>query len=1147
MTGECFRCGSPATTTFGNGFICDDCTPDGDSSTPTTESESEPSDDYEQRWDAADFTSPESDVWPLELLEREQWMGHVEKKPFAPWGDRDHPEADEDEDARWKWGLRENYADGETVAIAEDDPRLDGRAFLQREDDPFAYVDGDDVRDPETGEVHPAFVGVLNRLGLTYGDVSQSGAGVHAQYRGELPEGVKQAKWQLDDEPFGSNDDLPSVEIYAGKRVCVATGEHIPGTPTEIREWDDEALYDLLESNDQLPAEPNPVEREDYDLDDYEPSATASDETTDDIRDIFKALDRLDARHVAEKTIVHRWNDEATTSDGHRAFYPTWGSTSDNGTANVVDENRWLDTGDRGGYGGPVVMALIDAGEISDRNASPAETRGENFFKGVEHLRELGFDIPEYESSAESEPRAPIPLERLRHLNRDEAKRYAKKHGRDWPSTKEARRRLEREVHDALRSESTIVIDAPTALGKSYTVSTTPWLNRQDIAGGAPVVMFHETREVRDSAAEDSNEANVAHRVLKGRSEACAVAAGHHDPAEDDEEDPDQIITMKGMPASEWFTAMCDGRGVPFSTAHAYLREHNDQQTDLPCQEDGECHAIAQWEGIPRDDDGENALDIIHATHQFAHVPGLQQHTNMVFDERPDFTADLSHDQIRRAVTAYLQESGAPVTTYEGLVTRARKDEEEVTPNEHAQHPYVSQALDHEPDREWYLEADGAHTLAPALTRGVWYAIRDGADQNGRFSSTVPHEPPRLDAEAHEDSGWNREYVTVVVDEENTVRKVRTAPDLSQARAVVGLDAHPAMTLWQRNVHPGIKIQPVLGVEERQLWRLFERGLLVAQVGDAVRPYASGEYFNENTSRAFIQALRDEFGEEFGTAITASSVESRYQQLMEQAGIPEPATMHYGEEKSRDDFADENVGAVDGSIDPGDDYVLDILAEAGLDAIPETSTDEDGEEHRARGRGFEGTDAELAEEILASVREQHVAQAAGRYARNADEPEDTAIVFVRTSAMPAGFADVQVPGVEWLPTDAQQQIVEELQQRESATAKELSEATGVSKQWVAETLARLRDDGLADCRESAGEWGADLYSALAGVDVGTAGVDLQGGAEWITNGHVWGSYTWSLAIADADTGQSALAASPGGGNWGETPANGSSDEGDPPS
>jgi hypothetical protein len=348
------------------------------------------------QWADADFAAPRAGVWPAELLEREQWMGHVEKMPFAPWADRDHPEAAPDEDARWKWSLEENYVDGDTVAIAEIDPRLDGRAYLQQPDDPYVYVDGDDVRDPDTGDVHPAFTALLEHLGLTYADISQSGNGVHAIYRGELPAGVKQAAWQLDADPWVGNDELPSIEIYPGKRVCVMTGDHIPDTPTEVREWNADVLDALLEANDEVATaqrEDLSTARDDYDLDDHEPAATTSEETTDDIRDVFAAIDRLDARRVAERTIVHAWNDEVSTSDGYRAFYPPWGKNS-NGTANVVDDQIWQDTGDLGGYGGPVVMALIDAGEMRPSNAFPRKATGRLWFQGIEHLQNLGFDIP---------------------------------------------------------------------------------------------------------------------------------------------------------------------------------------------------------------------------------------------------------------------------------------------------------------------------------------------------------------------------------------------------------------------------------------------------------------------------------------------------------------------------------------------------------------------------------------------------------------------------------------------------------------------------------------------------------------------------------------------------------------------------------
>ena len=412
------------------------------------------------------------------------------------------------------------------------------------------------------------------------------------------------------------------------------------------------------------------------------------------------------------------------------------------------------------------------------------------------------------------------------------------------------------------------------------------------------------------------------------------------------------------------------------------------------------------------------------------------------------------------------------------------------------------------PGRKWYLENPDAHTLAPALARAIWYAFRDDPDSNGRRSAKVPHEPPRLDGQAHDDAGWNRVWVTVVVDEDNRVQTVRAAPDLSLARCVIGLDAHPAAPLWQRNTKPDIAIDAVLDPDERRLWRWFERGLQVVQVGEATRPLSSGEYFDKDGTRAVLEHLHERYGPEFDSVITASSVESRTKHLLQDVGIEDPETMHFGEEKSRNDFDNKPVGLVNGCIDPGDDYILDLLAEAGLDAQPETVETDDGEERRVHGREFVGQDAETAAEILASVREHHVAQAAGRYARNADDAEDRAVVFIRTDAAPDGFIDLQTPGVEWVATDTQQAIVEELRARRGMTARELAEATDASKRHVTKTLKRLHDAGRVECREGIGDYGADVFytgQATSGI------VDL--GAREITNDVVWSSYTWSFAIS----------------------------------
>jgi DNA-binding transcriptional ArsR family regulator len=231
--------------------------------------------------------------------------------------------------------------------------------------------------------------------------------------------------------------------------------------------------------------------------------------------------------------------------------------------------------------------------------------------------------------------------------------------------------------------------------------------------------------------------------------------------------------------------------------------------------------------------------------------------------------------------------------------------------------------------------------------------------------------------------------------------------------------------------------------------------------------------------------------------------------LLAEAGVDDPETMHYGEEKSRGDFGDRDVGAVLGCIDPGDGYVLDLLAERGLSATPETTDGGD----RAHGRGFVGDDAGAADALLASVREQHVAQAAGRYARNADDPNDRAVVFVRTDATPTGFVDAEVPGVEWVATDRQREIVAALRDQPTATAAEVADAVDASREHVRQTLARLAEAGTVEVRENAGDHGAHLYRALSGVGDGDQ-VALDPGET--SNDPVWNSYTWSLAIRAPD-------------------------------
>jgi len=389
-------------------------------------------------------------------------------------------------------------------------------------------------------------------------------------------------------------------------------------------------------------------------------------------------------------------------------------------------------------------------------------------------------------------------------------------------------------------------------------------------------------------------------------------------------------ITIESEPASEWLDATCDGRGMPFSVAHRYLEDHNDQDRSLPCGgDDGgstTCPAIAQWD---RYREGDHPLVI--ATHNFAYAPGLRAHNNIIIDEEPDYVQDLSTDRVRQAVGAYLRHVDAHVQTWEAFIQLARyEDYGDDAANER---DALEADLDAEPDREWYFEEPDAHILAPALPRAIFHAEERA---NNRRVGKETYNPLRLEANARDDEDWNQEWVSVVLDDSNDVRSVRVVPDLQAARSVVGLDAHPALPKWQANTVPWIQSRAVLDPQERRLWRRYERGLRVVQVGEATRPLANGEYFDRLGTGALLEQLIDEYGPDaVRTAITAQSVESEVKSIIRDIGTVDPDTMHFGVEKSRNDYADEDVGVVLGSIDPGDDPILDLLAELDLDAEPE--------------------------------------------------------------------------------------------------------------------------------------------------------------------------------------------------------------------
>jgi putative DNA primase/helicase len=106
---------------------------------------------------------------------------------------------------------------------------MSGVGFVFTEDDPYAGIDLDKCRNPETGEIDQWARKIVDALD-SYTEVSPSGTGLHIFVKATLP---------------GRNNRKGPVEMYESRRYFTLTGKHLNGTPTEIHERHDvlERLY----------------------------------------------------------------------------------------------------------------------------------------------------------------------------------------------------------------------------------------------------------------------------------------------------------------------------------------------------------------------------------------------------------------------------------------------------------------------------------------------------------------------------------------------------------------------------------------------------------------------------------------------------------------------------------------------------------------------------------------------------------------------------------------------------------------------------------------------------------------------------------------------------------------------------------------
>lgn len=181
---------------------------------------------------------------------------------------------DDFEDEKHKWG---SYS--ESYLAFERDEDLDGVEVLvepnrmlrpEEEGSPYpVFLDVDDCRDPETGEITLPWVrDLLERLG-TYAEASPSGKGIRiVGWARRDP----RSKTDLKDvaEQLGARTDFQIFGASGGRRLVTITGRPLPDYDVPVRDiqdWVDEVvpLHEPSPETDGLVA-PDPLNVEDEDL-----------------------------------------------------------------------------------------------------------------------------------------------------------------------------------------------------------------------------------------------------------------------------------------------------------------------------------------------------------------------------------------------------------------------------------------------------------------------------------------------------------------------------------------------------------------------------------------------------------------------------------------------------------------------------------------------------------------------------------------------------------------------------------------------------------------------------------------------------------------------------------------------------------------
>ena len=1033
-------------------------------------------------------TAISPDVVPTSLQSRKFWMLHRDKKPVNP---------SKPVTTRKRWSSTQNYTTyTKALELLEQYPGHDGLCMILREEDNLLFIDGDHVRDKSSGEIHSGFTDIVTKLAPdgAWSEVSLSGTGVHVILEGRLPEGYRKGLIEL--------EEGIQIEFFDKKRVCVVTGDLL-GDSLDIPTVDPDTLAHLL----------------------HERSKTRKKEP----RSINPKQSSFDQGWISDLPISIRYTSGGT-SDAPNIDPSAWrDSESKNSACHFLDTDTFYDRREDQAWG-RVGMFAHEQGIISE---PWTDCTGNKFIEVINRAKELGINVPvDKDKYLTSIPTATIPITALGTLSPSEAKRFQSKRGIVAPTTADIRERIGNQVNDSMRKRNRTCIRSPTGTGKTHSIASQKWSEKNSATGDQPVVLLSSTRKARDSAFETGKEQGNEVNKLQGVDEVCPVAMG--------EFDTEELEKVLGEKPSTWFKKL-QQRGLRSWKIHSMLENKLGQ---CPCRINGICDSEAQYSGGQRDSDGSPRYDLTVACHPHAYSQSMTRDCNVIIDENPVFKMDFDYCSATAIANKKLKTLNVGPNNldelYQTAVKWPRYTNSEDEKNAPAEYREIKDFIYSGASMDWVVSETESHILAGAIVQACFNAFRKDCvfDVNGIATGEAVHRECQRNSSGEEIS-INRQQIYVTIEKGEYglfIQNVWNIPDLSQARSVIVLDATPIPDFVNLLLGDDCKHVSLLTPEEEKNWRVIERRLIVVDVsGGHVRPSATGKYFNPDSEIAIIKKLREMAP--LQTAICSKKEEEPLREAMIKAGIEDPKIMTYGAQRSLNDFGNETIGYITGSIDGGDGFINHMCALFGYSATP-TRSDKHCDDcnglgcykcshtgkKRDHGRGYEGN-SDKARMFLESIRENNVAQAIGRYARPTEEAFTVGYdagtkytcVFVRTAAIPEGYTDFTCPGVVWTASELQKKIIGKLDSQNYMSAKEIADELDCTKEHVIKTLSGL--DKHVTCWKGKGKYGADLYRLLSNESlIGIVDLSLKDEEGKIVNSNVLSNnYTWSFTISSNQT------------------------------